>query len=149
LLFLHGREDGLMKHALLIVGLLILCLTVVGCGKNGDKSANEPLILEQTGNGITAQLTISKNPVPVMKETTLTLALHDAEGNLMRGASVSYDLTMPGMTMPANQPQASETENGTYEAQALFTMEGDWRCRAKVTLTTGDALEFTFDFSAK
>ncbi len=84
-----------------------------------------------------------------MRETTLTLALHDTEGNRIRGASVNYDLTMPGMTMPANQPEASETENGTYEAQALFTMEGDWRCRVDVTLAAGDSLEFAFNVSTK
>ena len=132
--------------SLLLILFFVACLTAAGCG---HKSSARPLTLEQTDQTYTAQLTISQNPVAVMKETTLTLVLHDAEGQPVDNASVRYDLTMPGMTMPPNQPQVSGKGNGAYEAQAIFTMAGDWRCRADAEVPGGPTLEFTFDFKAK
>jgi hypothetical protein len=139
----------MVKRVFLIVALLSLCLTAVGCGKDKEKSSDNPLVLEQINNGYTAQLTISKNPVPVMKETVLTLTLRDAAGQSVQPTSVSYDLSMPGMTMPPNKPETAEKDNGVYEAQAIFTMAGDWRCLTAVGLPDGSSLEFTFDFAAK
>jgi hypothetical protein len=135
-----------MRYRLLFVFLFIACLTATGCSHN---SSNNPLVLKQTSNGFTAQLTISQDPVPVMKETTLTLNLHDPDGQPVPNAAVRYDLTMPGMTMPPNQPQADEKDNGVYEAKTIFTMAGDWRCRAEAEVSGGVTLEFTFDFKAK
>ena len=136
------------RRSLLIIFLIffVTCLTAAGCG---HKSSDHPLVLEQTDQKYTAQLTISQNPVAVMKETTLTLVLHDAGGQPVDNAAVRYDLTMPGMTMPPNQPQTDEKGNGVYDAKAIFTMAGDWRCRAEAQVPGGAALEFTFDFKAK
>jgi hypothetical protein len=138
----------MVKRAFLTVVLLALCLTAVGCGKKENKSS-EPLIFEQVNNGITAQFTIPEDPAPVMKETPLTLTLHDAEGQPVNDASVRHDLTMPGMTMPPNKPEVIEKDDGVYEAKAIFTMEGEWRCRTEVELPDGVSLEFTFDFEAR
>jgi hypothetical protein len=67
----------------------------------------------------------------------------------VHNASVRYDLTMPGMTMPPNQPQANEKDKGVYETKAIFTMAGNWRCRAEVEVPGSVSLEFAFDFDAK
>jgi nitrous oxide reductase accessory protein NosL len=139
----------MVKRVFLLAVLLTVCLIAAGCGKDKDKSSDKPLVLEQVNNGYTAQLTISKDPVPVMKETVLTLTLRDAAGQPVQPTSVSFDLTMPGMTMPPNKPEAAKKDNGVYEAPAIFTMEGDWRCLAAVELPDGSSLEFTFDFAAK
>ena len=139
----------MVKRVFLLAALLILCLIAAGCGKSKDKSAGKPLVLEQANNGYTAQLTLSKDPVPVMKETDLTLTLRDAAGQPVASPAVTFDLTMPGMTMPPNKPEATQKDNNVYEAKAIFTMAGDWRCLAAVQLPDGSSLEFTFDFAAK
>jgi hypothetical protein len=136
----------MVKYVSLIVIFFIACLTAVGCS---NKSSDNPLVFEQSSHEFTAQLTIPQNPVPVMQETLLTLVLHDAEERPVHNASVRYDLTMPGMTMPPNHPQANEKENGVYETNAIFTMAGNWRCRAEVEASDSISLEFTFDFEAK
>ncbi|MCB9453034.1 MAG: FixH family protein [Anaerolineaceae bacterium] len=138
-----------MKRVLLVGVCLLLPLTIIGCGQNGAESVDSPLVLEQIDSGITAQLTVSQNPVSVMEETVLTLALHDADGQPVQAAVVHYDLTMPGMTMPPNQLDANEQADGVYTAQAIFTMAGDWRCNVAVTLSDNTPVAFAFDLKAQ
>ena len=138
-----------MKWVLLVGVCLLLPLTIMGCDQNKAESGGSPLVLEQTVDGITAQLTVSPNPVSVMKATVLTLALQDANGQPVHAAAVHYDLTMPGMTMPPNQLDASEQADGVYTASAIFTMAGDWRCTVAVTLSDDTAVAFAFDLKAQ
>jgi hypothetical protein len=139
----------MVKRVSLIAAFLILCLATIGCGEKKGGSTGKPLVFEQIRSGFTAQFTISRDPVPVMKETSLTLALHDADGQPVRDVSVRCELTMPGMTMPPNQPKVNEKQNGVYETKVIVTMAGDWRCRAQAEIPGGTSLEFTFDFRAR
>jgi hypothetical protein len=83
-----------------------------------------------------------------MDPVTLSLTLTDPNGQAIEGAQVAYDLTMPGMAMPPNQPQASDKGNGLYETGTTFSMSGDWRAEATVAYN-GKTTTFTFDFSIK
>jgi nitrogen fixation protein FixH len=83
-----------------------------------------------------------------MQEVTLELTLRDAQGQPMSGATVQLDLTMPGMQMPANQPQALDVGHGVYRARAIFTMAGEWQVRADVTHGS-EREEFTFPLRTK
>ena len=93
-------------------------------------------------------LSIDPDPPTPMREVTLRLTLRDAQGQPMSGATVQFDLTMPGMQMPTNQPQVMEVGNGVYQAQAIFTMAGEWQVRADVT-RAGEREEFTFPLRTK
>ncbi len=84
----------------------------------------------------------------MMKPVTLSLTLTDSKGNAIEGADVAYDLTMPGMTMPPNHPQATDKGKGLYQVDTTFTMSGDWHAEAAVTYK-GVTTPFTFDFSVQ
>lgn len=102
----------------------------------------------QTQNGITAVFSMSPDSPTMMEPVTLSLALTDTNGQVIEDAQVTYDLTMPGMTMPPNQPHASDEGNGLYKAGATFTMTGDWRAEATVDFS-GETITYIFDFSIK
>ena len=102
----------------------------------------------QTRNGITAIFSTSPDSPTMMEPVTLSLALTDTNGQAIEDAQVTYDLTMPGMTMPPTRPQASDEANGLYKAGATFTMAGDWRAEATVDYG-GETITFTFVFSIK
>jgi hypothetical protein len=132
-----------MKKSLLsLLTLVALTFSLSGCGQTTTQD------FTQTQNGITAVFSMTPNSPVMMKPVTLSLTLTDSKGNAIKGADVAYDLTMPGMTMPPNQPQATDKGKGVYQADATFTMSGDWHAEAAVTYK-GVTTPFTFDFSVK
>jgi nitrogen fixation protein FixH len=127
-------------HQVLIFIALILLLAACG-----GQPSSEPT---QTANGITATLALAPDPPVPMGTTTLTLTLKDADGQPLTAADVALDLTMPAMAMPINRPTATETADGVYEAEAIFTMVGAWRIQVDVTYG-GASATFTFDLKTK
>jgi nitrogen fixation protein FixH len=83
-----------------------------------------------------------------MDTTTLTLTLEDADGQPLTAVDVAFDLTMPAMSMPINRPTATESEDGVYEAEAIFTMAGAWRIQVDVS-HGGTNATFAFDLKTK
>ena len=72
-----------------------------------------------------------------MNPARITLTLTDNEGQAVAGARIRFDLTMPAMEMPENRAEAEETGPGSYQAEALFTMAGEWQIDAEVVLGEG------------
>ncbi|MCB2178284.1 FixH family protein [bacterium] len=127
----------------ILCNLLILVTSsffLFGCGQTPTQD------FTQTQNGITANFSMSPASPKMMEPVALSLILTDGNGQKIEGAQVLYDLTMPSMKMPPNQPQAQDVGNGLYDAQATFTMAGDWRAEATVTYD-GEKTTFAFDFS--
>jgi hypothetical protein len=131
-----------MKNTARLLLLIILVLFLTGCRQDTSREVS------QTSGGLTATLSIDPYPPVSMKPITLLLALSDAEGHTLDGAQIVYNLTMPGMEMPPNQPQASDEGGGLYRAETTFTMSGDWQVQAMVT-RNGEPITFTFDISVK
>ena len=130
------------KNFLSSLVLVTLAFYLFGCSNNDTQE------FTQTQNGITAAFSMAPASPVMMEPVMLSLELTDVNGQTIEGAQITYDLTMPGMTMPPNQPQASDEGNGLYNAEATFTMSGDWRAKAIVTYN-GEMTTFTFDFSVK
>ena len=128
--------NGLVRCAVLIVALL----AAGGCGNQ----ANGEPIPTQTVGSLTARLTIAPQPPVPMQEAVLELALHDRDGELISGADVHFDLTMPDCTgMAPNRPAAREVEPGLYRAETVFTMAGAWQIVADISM--GEEIrQFTF-----
>ena len=122
--------------------LVVLIFFLFGCGQAETQE------FTQTQNGITADFSMSPASPTMMEPVTLSLSLTDINGQALEGEQVSYDLTMPGMTMPPNQLQASDHGQGLYLADATFTMSGNWRAEANVTYN-GETTIISFDFSVK
>jgi nitrogen fixation protein FixH len=131
-----------MRHTVLTLLCLAVSLALTGCGGTAS-----PTRLTQTAGTLTATLTVTPYPPVPMQDTTLELTLQDA-GQPVTGAMVRFDLTMPGMEMPPNHPEATYAGDGVYQAQALFTMAGEWQIRVEVT-RAGESDEFTFSLRTK
>ena len=138
----HKQRAG-SRRLMSAVGLLITILILCSCG--GTVSST-PLV--QTKDGLSTTLEIMPDPPSAMQDATLLLTLRDADGNLVPGASVMFDLTMPAMQMPENQPTATEEEDGIYRADTVFTMSGEWQIDADVTVE-GTQKVFTFQINIK
>jgi hypothetical protein len=134
-----------MKYLVLLVSVLVLVLTLLLNGCEGDAT---PSPLVQRSDSLTATLSITPNPPVPMNQAVLELKLSDSDDRPFSGAQISLDLTMPGMTMPINRPEVTEKGNGVYRARALFTMAGKWRIEAQVT-RAGTSRTFTFDLNIK
>jgi hypothetical protein len=135
-------DEPMKKKLLMLLALVALMFYASGC------QGQEPQEFTQSQNGITAAFTMEPASPGVMEPVTLSLSLTDASSQAIESAQVAYDLTMPGMRMPPNQPQATYQGGGLYIAETTFSMSGDWRAQAAVTLNSGTTT-FTFDFSIK
>ena len=91
--------------------------------------------------GLTAKLSPIMDSYPKMKPVNLTLNLN-YEKKALEKATVSMDLTMPGMYMPQNIVKFKETKKGIYEGTAMFTMSGDWRLNTSIIM--GKVKETTY-----
>lgn len=132
-----------MKGAPLVLLLLAISMTLSTCGET-----TSPTTFTQTAGSLSATLNVVPYPPVPMEETTLELTLRDADGQPVTGADVRFDLTMPAMEMPPNRPEATEEEDGIYQAQALFTMAGEWQILAEVS-SPGQSERFTFLLNTK
>jgi hypothetical protein len=121
---------------------ITLAFFMFGCGQNDTQE------FTQTQYGISAVFSMSPASPTIMEPVTLWLSLTENNGQAIEAAQVTYDLTMPGMVMLPNQPQAVDKGGGIYDAKTTFTMSGDWR--AEVIVTYNDmTTSFTFDFTVK
>lgn len=131
-----------MKKTAVWTLILIVLLLLTACSKSAGGT------LTQTQGDYTASLAFDPDPPAMMTAVGMSLTLEDASGQLVEGAEVSYDLTMPAMSMPPNQPTATEQGSGVYETEATFTMGGEWQADAMVDVN-GDTVHFTFDFKVE
>jgi len=74
-------------------------------------------------------VTIALAPYPPVgfQPATFDVTLTDQAGKPVSDATVTLDLTMPGMYMPPNSLQAQPADSGKYHADGRFTMRGPWR----------------------
>jgi nitrogen fixation protein FixH len=95
-------------------------------------------MLTSSAGEVTGVLSIDPFPPPVMNKSVLTLTLTGSGGHEIAGAKVQFDLSMPAMEMPENRVEAKEVAPGRYQAEALFTMAGEWQIDAEVSGEAGD-----------
>jgi hypothetical protein len=129
-----------LKRILFLSLLISALFSLAGC--------SQPTIetMSQTHGGLTVELSFDPNPPAMMTSVEMTLVLKDSSGQPVDGAQVFYDLTMPAMKMPPNQPQAVGQGNGSYQTEATFTMGGQWQADVTVTVN-GETVNFIFDFN--
>ena len=125
-----------------IAYLVALVLLLAACG------GQSPPERTQTMDGITAVLALAPDPPVPMQTATLTLTLKNTAGQPLMADEVAFDLTMPAMTMPLNRPTATETKDGVYQAETVFTMAGAWHIQVDVR-RGGTSTTFTFDLKTK
>lgn len=73
-----------------------------------------------------ADMLVTMTPIP------FRLLIKDAEGQAVRGAQVSCEMTMPSMKMPENRPKVTEGD-GFYGGELMFTCaQGAWKISCDV-----------------
>jgi hypothetical protein len=136
------HKDYWMDNTLRLLLLALFILPLIGCRQTA------PGEFSRTYAGLTADLTIDPNPPIAMEPALFLLVLSDKEGDPVEGVQISYDLTMPAMTMPPNQPQASDDGDGVYRTEAIFTMSGSWEVRA-IVIYNSEEITFTYNILVK
>ena len=129
----------------MLAALVCAVLALAGCG--AVTSPGDPAVTTVSAGGVTARLTMSPRPAPVMKPLWLSVALEDTAGRPLAHRKVAFDLAMPSMTMAPNRPSVLETAGGAYAATSLLSMAGEWRLTVEVDGSSGP-VEFQFNFIA-
>jgi hypothetical protein len=88
----------------------------------------------QEANGLLVSLTLAPYPPSMAAAGDFKVTLADAKGQAVTGATISIDLTMPGMYMPPNKIDLQAAEAGAYHASGRFTMRGPWRMEVILTI---------------
>ena len=96
----------------------------------GDLPANTAM---QASGDLFVSLSLSPYPPSGGDASTFVVTLEDATGKPVSDATISLDLTMPEMWMPANQVSLAASEAGKYQASGYFTMRGLWRIEVMIT----------------
>jgi hypothetical protein len=139
------RPGKAARSAVVTALVCAVLLALAGCG--AVTSPGDPAVTSATAGGVSARLTMSPEPAPVMEPLRLSVALEDAGGRPLAGRAVAFDLSMPSMTMAANRPAVSETAAGVYSATTLLSMAGEWRLTVEVD-GSGGPIELSFALTA-
>jgi hypothetical protein len=96
----------------------------------------------QAAGDLLVSLNISPYPPSSGGASDFVVNLSDANGQPISDATISLDLTMPEMWMPANLLNLAAADPGKYQASGYFTMRGLWRI--EVIITRGDQKQSVF-----
>lgn len=115
-----------------IVGLVVFVVAAVWLGTRllGGPSASTD------AGQIQVTLATDPNP-PQLGKGTLTIGVHDASGQPVDDAKVSFDLNMTTMNMGRQSGTAAAQGGGKYAAYGNFTMRGPWRVSTTVKTAAG------------
>lgn len=81
----------------------------------------------QESDGLLVTFALTPYPPTGSQSTEFFVTLADSNGQPVSDASITLDMTMPGMWMPTNQPALEAGEPGQYSGSGIFTMRGLWR----------------------
>lgn len=110
-----------MRRFLLLIGLL----TLAACGMNDSTGSATPGQI-MTVDGITINLQTQPAQAVINQPQTWLVTLTDAAGQPIENADVYIELDMPAMKMGQNNPLATAKGNGAYQAEGLYSMDGEW-----------------------
>lgn len=122
----HSRMRVVTAFLLLALGIL-----VGGCAWASGASV-ATATQQQVVDGLTIRLETPAT-VRVNHQAALVVTLTDAEGRPVAG-DVYLDLVMPAHPMGSNQPLATASAAGVYQAASAFTMDGDWTATVVATV---------------
>lgn len=98
--------------------------------------------VQQESAGLLISLALNPYPPSGTQSGDFDVTLTNTNGQAITDATVSLDLTMPGMWMPPNQLSAEPVSDGKYHATGRFTMRGLWRI--EVIITRGNQKQSVF-----
>lgn len=88
---------------------------------------------------LATEVLVTMTPIP------FRLLIRDAQGQAVKGAQVSCEMTMPAMKMPENKPKVTERD-GAYSGDLMFTCaQGAWLISCEVAAKGQPKKILTFD----
>ena len=128
-------------RAFLLVGLALVGVIVVGCGRAQNAAP-------ETSDGFT--VTFATEPVaPAVGDGTLIVTLTDAGGRLVDGAQLAVEANMSHAGMTPVNAVATGSQAGIYRVPLAWTMSGDWFVDVKFTLPDGQAVTRRFPVNVR
>jgi hypothetical protein len=105
----------------------LVAMTADGATLASDTTGLPPNTATQKVGDLNVTVALSPYPPVGFQPATFDVTLTDQAGKPVTNATVTLDLTMPGMWMPPNSLQAQPADSGAYQADGRFTMRGLWR----------------------
>jgi hypothetical protein len=105
----------------IILATLMATFLLFGCEerKTSDVAIDALPCSRNIGEGISASFDINPKPIKAMSEVFFIAVLKKGETPLT-GATVTLDLSMPGMYMPANRISLFQKGEGIYEGRGVI-----------------------------
>ena len=125
-----------MSHRFIIaLGVSVL---LAACSSKAQTTSTTSTATAQQAGDFTISTQFAPDP-PKQGAETITIALKDAGGNAVKGATVTIATNMPSMSMSGPTLTASDNGDGTYSAQTNLNYATQWAfdIRAKAGAKTG------------
>ena len=124
------------RRAFLGVGLALVGLLIVGCGR-AQHAAPE------ANDGFT--VTFATEPAaPAVGDGSVVVTLTDASGHPVDGAQLAVEANMSHAGMTPVNAVATGSQDGIYRVPLAWTMSGDWFVDVKFILPDGQAVARRF-----
>lgn len=128
------------KVILVILGVVVLFIAVMGY----------KIMSASTNGGVGEQISLTTDPnPPSMGPVNLIIMVKDDKGNLVKDATVAFDLNMTAMNMGTQQGTATPQGDGTYAATGRLSMRGPWKVSTNVVMPDGKQMNKDFTINAQ
>jgi hypothetical protein len=131
-----GSHEGELKTVFCTP--LIVLLLLSGCGSREtttDCDIGRGTCVKNIGEGVSASFDITPKPVKTMSERLFSVVLRKG-GAPLTGATVTLDLSMPGMYMARNRVSLVHAGEGIYEGKGIIVKcpsgRKVWRARIAI-----------------
>jgi hypothetical protein len=101
-----------------------LAFALAACSSKGDTTSTTTTIGQKAGD-FTISTQFSPDP-PKQGAETITIGLKDANGDPVKGATVTVATNMPSMSMAGPTLTATDNGDGTYAAQTNLNYATPW-----------------------
>jgi nitrogen fixation protein FixH len=117
---------------------LVASFLLAACSSKAQTTSTTTTATAQQAGDFTISTQFAPDP-PKQGAETITIALNDAAGNPVKGATVTIATNMPSMSMAGPMLTAADNGDGTYSAQTNLNYATGWtfEIRAKAGTKTG------------
>lgn len=131
-------ERLIVSSRIMILALLVALVILAGCRqRNSISNASE------TGQ---ISLTVEPSP-PNIGEAVLIVTLQDERGDPIQASLVQVRGDMSHAGMAPEFGKVETADEGEYRIPFEWTMGGDWILTITATLSNGEIIEDTFEFT--
>jgi len=133
-------ERATVSCRFMILSLFVLLVILAGCRQRNDVS----------DASVTVQISLNVEPSPPsIGEAVLIVTLQDERSDPIHGALVQVRGDMSHAGMAPEFREVETASEGKYRIPFEWTMGGDWILTITATLSSGEIIEDTFEFTVE